>query len=127
MNNTATQMVSFTKNLVYNENRPQVETLLKTASSKEVRILMKSGQIMKEHKAPFPIVVALVEGAIYFGVAGKKQVLKKGDLIALDAHVPHDLSCIADCIIRLSISHQDAVERVKQNVEDTVSLDHKRK
>ncbi|AIY14584.1 cupin domain-containing protein [Cellulophaga baltica] len=104
---------SITANLNYLEDRPAVSVLLKTDSTKEVRILMKKGQQMKEHKAPFPIVVSLFEGAINFGVAGETMQLKKGDLIALDASVPHDLFCTEDAIIRLTIATADSVDRVK--------------
>ncbi|MBA6315779.1 cupin domain-containing protein [Cellulophaga baltica] len=107
------KIASITANLNYLEDRPAVSVLLKTDSTKEVRILMKKGQQMKEHKAPFPIIVELFEGLIDFGVAGEKQQLKRGDLIALEASVPHDLFCIEDAIIRLTISTADSVDRVK--------------
>jgi len=103
---------SLVENITYEENKPAVTVLLKTKTSKEIRIVMKQGQSMKEHKAPYPIVIEIFEGSIDFGVNGEKQLLKKGDLIALDENVPHDLACISDCIIRLSLSVFDSVERV---------------
>lgn len=104
---------SLLDNIEYQENeKPTVSILLKTANTKEVRIVMKKGQFMKEHKAPFPIIIEVFEGEIDFGINGQKQILKKGDLIALEGNIPHDLSCIADCIVRLSISVLDKVERV---------------
>ncbi len=108
---------SLVENITYEENKPAVTVLLKTKTSKEIRIVMKQGQSMNEHKAPYPIVIELFEGSIDFGVNGEKQLLKKGDLIALDENVPHDLTCVTDCIIRLSLSNYDSVERVK-NVND---------
>ncbi|MFB9056001.1 cupin domain-containing protein [Mariniflexile ostreae] len=103
---------SLVENITYLENKPAITVLLKTKTSKEIRIVMKKGQTMKEHKAPYPIVIELFEGSIDFGVEGEKKSLKKGDLIALDENVPHDLTCTSDCIIRLSLSNYDSVERV---------------
>ncbi|WP_339915855.1 cupin domain-containing protein [Yeosuana marina] len=103
---------SLLNNITYQENKPSVTVLLQTKTSKEVRIVMKKGQAMKEHKAPFPIVIELFNGTVDFGVNGKSQILKKGDLIALDENIPHDLTCISDCIVRLSVSKYDSIERI---------------
>lgn len=107
---------SITENLVYNEDRPAIAKLMDTDTTKEIRILMRKGQVMKEHTAPFPIIVSIFEGSIDFGVNGQKLALKKGDLISLKEHVPHDLHCTEDCIIRLSLSKLDTEERVKSVV-----------
>jgi len=104
---------SLTEGIIYNEDKPAVTLLLKTETSKEIRIVFKKGQLMKAHKAPFPIVVEVFEGDIVFGVNGKQSVLKKGDIIALDAHVVHDLKAIEPAIVRLSIAIADQVERVE--------------
>ena len=106
---------SLTENITYKESdKPTVTVLLKTAYTKEVRIVMREGQFMKEHEAPFPIIIELFDGEIEFGVHGKKQILKKGDIIALESNVPHDLSCISNCIIRLSISVLDKIDRINK-------------
>lgn len=111
-------IASLLDNITYQEkNKPTVTVLLKTDHSKEVRIVMKKGQVMKEHTAPFPIIIEMFEGSISFGINGITQSLKKGDIIALDANIPHDLNCISDCIIRLSISVHDKIERVKSVTE----------
>tara|TARA_R110002051_G_scaffold7699_2_gene34168 strand:+ start:965 stop:1339 length:375 start_codon:yes stop_codon:yes gene_type:complete len=109
---------SLIENITYQENdKPTVTVLLKTNNTKEVRIVMKKGQFMKEHKAPFPIIIELFDGEIDFGINGKKQSLKRGDMIALESNVPHDLTCISNCIIRLSISASDNIERVNNVVK----------
>ena len=105
---------SLIKNLEYNESKPAVEILLDTDSSKEIRILMKKGQVMKEHKTSYPIMVEIFTGKISFGVNGKTHQLEKGDLVSLEADIPHDLKAKEDSTIRLSLSKADSVERVKE-------------
>ena len=104
---------SLTNALTYNEKGVAVSVLLETETTKEVRIVMKKGQVMKEHKTPFPIVVELFEGSIDFGVNGEKHALVKGDMISLDGSVPHNLLATNDTIIRLSLSKLDSTDRVK--------------
>lgn len=104
---------SLVKDLNYNENKPAVQVLLDTESSREIRIAMKKGQVMKEHKTPYPIVIELFEGKIDFGVEGKVHNLVKGDLLSLEGGVPHDLVATEDSTVRLTLTKADTVERVK--------------
>jgi quercetin dioxygenase-like cupin family protein len=107
---------SFTENLEYNDAKVAIKVLLETSFSKEIRILFKKGQVMKEHKAPFPIIVHILEGEIAFGVEGNVRNLKKGAMLTLEGNIPHDLSAIADSMVRLTLSKQDTADRVKDVV-----------
>lgn len=105
-------MESFNKDLEFNDDKVVTKVILETSFSKEIRILLKNGQMMKEHKAPFPIIVHVLEGAIDFGVNGNVSLLEKGDILTLDPNISHDLKAKEDSIIRLSLSKFDDAERV---------------
>ena len=113
------QKISFTENLDFNDSKIVTKVLMETSFSKEIRILMKNGQLMKEHKAPLPIIVHIVQGEIEFGVEGAHHTLKQGDIITLAANVPHDLLAKSDSIVRLTLSKKDAAERVEKVVADS--------
>ncbi len=108
------KIASLTQDLLYNDKKPSIQVLLETQTSKEIRIVFKKGQHMKEHKTPFPIIVQVFKGVIEFGVNNAKQHLVAGSMIALDGNVPHDLTAIEDSIVRLSLSLKDSVARVQQ-------------
>jgi quercetin dioxygenase-like cupin family protein len=103
---------SLIENITYTENKPTISVLLETASTKEIRIVFKENQSMKEHKTAFPITVEIFEGAIDFGVNGTIYNLVKGDLVSLEAAVPHNLLAKQNSIVRLTLSKLDTVERV---------------
>lgn len=103
--------------LQYNEDKVSIKVMMETETSKEIRILFRKGQTMKEHKAGYPITVEIHEGTINFGVEGEKMLLKTGDLISLKANIPHDLVAEEDSIVRLTLSKFDNVERVEKVVE----------
>lgn len=107
---------SFNENLDFNEGKIVTQVILETSFSKEIRILLKKGQVMKEHKAPFPIIVHLLEGELKFGMEGDIHPLKKGDIVTLLANVPHDLDAQTDCVVRLTLSKLDKAERVEDVV-----------
>lgn len=104
---------SFNDDVIFSD-KISTKVILETPFSKEIRILLKSGQIMKEHKAPFPIIVHVLEGTIDFGVLGEIKKLQKGAIITLDENIPHDLTALEDSIVRLSLSKLDTASRVEK-------------
>jgi len=99
-------------NIEYSDKKVQITPLFESNSSKEIRIVFKKDQIMKEHQTKFPITVEIFEGSIDFGVSGEVHTLVKGDIVALEGSVKHDLKATQDSIVRLSLSKGDSVARV---------------
>ncbi|HLV42738.1 MAG TPA: cupin domain-containing protein [Brumimicrobium sp.] len=110
---------SFYNDFVFTDDKVKVSVVLETSFSREIRIAFKEGQVMKEHKTAFPIVVHLLEGAIEFGVEGEKHQLKKGDILTLEGDVPHDLLAKEESIVRLTLSKLDNPDRVKKVATDS--------
>ena len=104
---------SIYQDLEFNENNPAIKAILETDFTKEIRILMRENQEMKEHQTPFPIVVELLEGEIIFGVEGQNYEVKKGDLLTLSGGVPHNLIAKKESVIRLTLSKLDSSKRVE--------------
>ena len=117
-NNKFINIASFNDELEFDENRVKTKVLLETSFSKEIRILLKEGQIMKEHKTPFPILIHVLEGEIELGINRTIHLLKSGAIIALEGNVPHDLNAKENSIVRLTLSMQDKVERVNDVIAD---------
>ncbi|WP_343643792.1 cupin domain-containing protein [Chryseobacterium sp.] len=108
-------IASFYDELFYESgNKPAVKIMIKTHLAKEIRILFRKDQEMKKHTAPYPIVVQTLEGSINFGVEGEIHLLKKGMMISLPAHIPHNLIALEDSMIRLSLNLQDNDSRLKE-------------
>ncbi len=107
------KVASLINDLQYHETRPTIQVLMETETGKEIRIAFKKGQVMKEHKTPFSIVVEIFEGAIDFGVNGTIHNLKKGDMVALEGGIPHDLNALETSTVRLSLNKADSVKRVE--------------
>ena len=107
------QKVNIYENLVYSNEKVQITPLMNTDSSKEIRIVFKENQIMKDHHTPHPIAVEIVDGEIDFGVQEEVFNLIKGDIVSLGASVVHNLTAKKDSIVRLTLSKKDSISRVK--------------
>ena len=108
---------SFNNNLEFDAKRVQTKVILETPFSKEIRILLKEGQLMKEHKAPHAILIHLLNGTIELGVKGKVMLMNSGDIIALEAGILHDLVARTNSSIRLTLSKQDSADRLKEVIK----------
>ncbi len=108
---------SILNDVEYKEDKPSITVLFETEHTKEIRIAMRKGQLMKAHKTPFPIIIEIFEGEIEFGLLEDKFLLTRGDLIALDGNVTHDLTARADSLVRLTLTKHDQLERVEKVVD----------
>ena len=109
---------SFYENLSFDENKISPTVILETSFTKEIRVLLKEGQLMKDHKTPFPIIVHLLDGEIDFGVNGKTYSLEKGNILTLEGGVMHNLKAKKDSIIRLTLSKFDDLKRVEKEIKN---------
>ncbi len=100
-------IANFYENIEFSQDKVMIKKILETAISKEIRICLTKDQLMKEHTAPAPIIVMVLEGKIKFSVASNEYELKKGDTINLDAKIPHSLLGIENSIIRLSLAQSN--------------------
>lgn len=105
--------VNILENLVYSEEKVQITPLMESQTAKEIRIVFKKNQIMKDHKTKFPITVEIFEGQIDFGVGEKVYSLIKGDIVSLEANIMHNLKALDDSIVRLTLNKADSVNRVQ--------------
>ena len=96
--------VNFFDDLEFSTEKVMIKKMLETDMLKEIRICLSKDQIMKEHIAPAPIVVMVLDGEIMFNVDGESHTMKKGTAINLDSKVPHSLHAKENSVIRLSLS-----------------------
>lgn len=100
------------KDIEFSEKKVQITAMFESSSSKEIRIVFTKDQVMKDHKTAYPITVEIFEGTIDFSVLNEVYTLIKGDIVALDANIMHNLKAQENSIVRLSLNKSDSVKRV---------------
>ena len=82
--------------------------LLKSTQLELVRVVLKAGQGLPEHRAPGEITVQCLEGCLEFSTGATAQRMRAGDLIHLSPNVPHALLALEDTSALLTICLEDA-------------------
>ena len=78
-------------------------TLVRTTAVEVVRLIVRAGQEIPQHKSKGEIIVHCLEGRVAFTALGKTQVLEAGKLLDLPAGEPHALKGIEDASLLLTI------------------------
>ena len=78
-------------------------TLVRTTTVEVVRLIVRAGQEIPQHKSKGEIIVHCLEGRVAFTALGKTQVLEAGKLLDLPASEPHAFKGIEDASLLLTI------------------------
>ena len=90
--------INFPKEIGAGRDR-EVETLFDTAWSRLVLIRLRSGALLADHTAKFPITIHAVLGAGTLNVAGREYVLSPGTIVPVEAHVVHNVQATPELAI----------------------------
>jgi nucleotide-binding universal stress UspA family protein/quercetin dioxygenase-like cupin family protein len=78
-------------------------TLVRTSAVEVVRLIVRAGQEIPQHKAKGELIVHCLEGRVAFTALAKTQVLEPGQLLNLRASEPHALAGIENASLLLTI------------------------
>lgn len=77
--------------------------LLKARQLEIVRVVLRAGEGMREHRAPGEITVQCLEGCVEFSTPDKVHILGPADLLHLEAGVAHALSARTDASLLVTL------------------------
>ena len=81
----------------------QTKTLFRAKHMEVIRLVIRAGKEIQEHKARDETIVQCLEGIVAFTAFGKKQILESGQLLYLPAGEPHALRGIEDASLLLTV------------------------
>lgn len=82
-------------------------TLVKTPRLRVVLEVLRAGEELGEHRAPGPITVHTLEGAIRFHVGDEVFRVSEGGLLALPAGRTHSVEAVRDSAFLLTIAVEE--------------------
>ena len=87
----------------YVADRIKPHRLLDTPDVRVVHIALGDGEELKEHMAPFPILVQVVEGEVDFAVNEEVYRMSTGGLISLPAKLLHAVTAVGNARIQIAL------------------------
>ncbi|NIP58240.1 MAG: cupin domain-containing protein [Gemmatimonadetes bacterium] len=83
-------------------------TLVKDELLRVTLVTLGPGGEVDEHRAPGPITVQPLSGSVRFFVDGTEHEVDAGDLLALEAGIPHSVRSDDGCSFLLTVAHPAA-------------------
>ncbi len=80
------------------------KTLAKEGPLAVVLSLVRAGTTVREHHAAGPVTLQCLEGTIRLHYTGHPLELVAGEMIVLDAGIPHSHEAITDCAVLLTMT-----------------------
>ena len=80
--------------LEYQENAVVSREIIRKETGTVTIFAFDKGEGLSEHTAPFDAMVQIVDGTAEIIISGKKNVVKKGELIIMPANEPHALRAL---------------------------------
>ena len=78
-------------------------TLIKTPRIEVIRIVIRAGKVIADHKAPGEITVQCLEGRMIFRTMGQEKELRSGHLLYLSPEEVHSVEAIEDSSFLLTM------------------------
>lgn len=80
------------------------KTLVKEQGLRLVLVSLRRGAAMDEHQAPGPVAIQVLNGAIDVAVGGRTVSMQAGQMVALEAGIPHTVRATAESDVLLTLA-----------------------
>jgi quercetin dioxygenase-like cupin family protein len=79
------------------------KALVKSKTFEAVRLIVRAGKKIAEHKVSGPITLHCLEGQVHVGLIGSTLHLSAGEWIYLDGNTTHSVTAVKDSSLLLTI------------------------
>ena len=78
-------------------------TALNSPEARVIVLAFAKGHVLREHSAPFPLLMQALDGELAVTSAGQLIQLVPGGLIRMEARLPHSVEAIEDSRLMLTL------------------------
>ena len=78
-------------------------TVLTHPDVRVVVLAFAAGHVLKEHSAPFPLLMQVLDGELLVRAGGRETRLVPGALLRLNSALPHEVEALSDSRLMLTL------------------------
>lgn len=78
-------------------------TAMTHADVRVVVLTFSAGHVLKEHRAPFPLIMQTLDGELLVRAADRETRLVPGAILRMDAALPHEVEAVSESRLMLTL------------------------
>ncbi len=104
----------------FKENAPSVQIIAQSGHARYVLFSLRAGQGLREHRTSSQISVQILSGQLDFTAQDKTETLNPGQLLLLEADIPHALTAQTDAVMLLIMTPDPQSHTLEKELFDKI-------
>ncbi|MCI0553541.1 MAG: cupin domain-containing protein [Anaerolineae bacterium] len=104
----------------FKDQSPGVQVIARSGHARYVLFSFRAGQSLQEHTTSSQIAIQMVVGQVTFTARGETHPLVPGQLVLLEANVPHTLQAETDAVMLLALTPDPQRHSLAEELFDTI-------
>lgn len=110
----------------FDDSKPNVKMIARSGHARQILFSFRAGQGLREHTASSQIAVQVISGELVFETADESRTITPGQLVLLEADVPHSVHAESDTVMLLTMTpdpqHHSLAAELFGKIEPMVDL-----
>ncbi len=110
----------------FDDAKPNVQLIAQSGHARQILFSFRAGQGLREHTTSSQIAVQVVSGTLTFTARGERRRVTPGQLVLLEAAVPHSVLAESDSVMLLTLTpnpqHHSLAAELFDRIEAMVEL-----
>lgn len=110
----------------FDDAKPNVQLIAQSGHARQILFSFRAGQGLREHTTSSQIAVQVIVGTLTFTARGESRRVTPGQLVLLEAAVPHSVLAESDSVMLLTLTpnpqHHSLAAELFDRIEAMVEL-----
>lgn len=110
----------------FDDAKPNVQLIAQSGHARQILFSFRAGQALREHTTSSQIAMQVIVGTLTFTARGASRCVTPGQLVLLEAAVPHSVLAESDSVMLLTLTpnphHHSLAAELFDRIEAMVEL-----